>query len=199
MTGFVTSEVAAHGAKIDPDAAAFLVQAVGSDLRSLAAAADQLTNDFPGEQLTVEKVQRYFGGRAEAKSFAVADAAFAGKRALALEELRWALDGGTAVGAGDLRDGGLGAQPGPLPRLPARGAATATWPATSASRRGRCARSATSPARGAPTGSPPRCGRWPWPTPTSRARPTTRPTPSSGWSSPSPACATPLRPSTGWS
>ena len=97
MAGFVTSEVATHGAKIDPDAATFLVQAVGTDLRSLAAAADQLTNDFHGEQLTVEKVQRYFGGRAEAKSFTVADAAFAGKRAQALEELRWALDSGTAA------------------------------------------------------------------------------------------------------
>ena len=96
MATFVTAEVAAHGAKIAPDAAAFLVQAVGHDLRSLAAAADQLTNDFHGEQLTVDKVQRYFGGRAEAKSFTVADAAFAGRRAVALEELRWALDSGTA-------------------------------------------------------------------------------------------------------
>ena len=97
MPGFVSAEVATHGAKIDNDAATFLVQAVGTDLRSLAAAADQLTNDFHGEQLTVEKVQRYFGGRAEAKSFTVADAAFAGKRAVALEELRWALDSGTAA------------------------------------------------------------------------------------------------------
>ena len=97
MPAFVTSEVASHGARIAPDAAAFLVQAVGNDLRSLAAAADQLTNDFPDEQLTVEKVQRYFGGRAEAKSFTVADAAFAGRRAQALEELRWALDTGTAT------------------------------------------------------------------------------------------------------
>jgi DNA polymerase-3 subunit delta len=81
---------------MDSDAAAFLVQAVGTDLRSLAAAADQLTNDFHGEQLTIDKVQRYFGGRAEAKSFTVADAAFAGRRAAALEELRWALDSGTS-------------------------------------------------------------------------------------------------------
>ncbi|UUZ58489.1 hypothetical protein [Nocardioides sp. B-3] len=41
-------------------------------------------------------MQRYFGGRAEAKSFAVADAAFAGRKAQALEALRWAMDGGTA-------------------------------------------------------------------------------------------------------
>lgn len=93
---FVASEVRSHGASIDSEAAATLVQAVGQDLRSLAAAASQLTNDFPGESLTVEKVKQYFGGRAEAKSFAVADAAFWGRRHVALEELRWALDAGTA-------------------------------------------------------------------------------------------------------
>jgi DNA polymerase-3 subunit delta len=93
--GFVTAEARTHGATIEPEAAAALVQAVGQDLRSLSAAADQLANDFPGETLTEEKVKRYFGGRAEAKSFAVADAAFWGRRPSALEELRWALDGGT--------------------------------------------------------------------------------------------------------
>ena len=94
--GFVTAEVRTHGATIEQEAATALVQAVGQDLRSLSAAADQLANDFPGETLTEEKVKRYFGGRAEAKSFAVADAAFWGRRRPALEELRWALDGGTA-------------------------------------------------------------------------------------------------------
>ena len=93
---FVAAEVRSHGSTIDQEAAGFLVQAVGQDLRSLSAAADQLTNDFPGQPLSVEKVKQYFGGRAEAKSFAVADAAFWGRRAAALEELRWALDGGTA-------------------------------------------------------------------------------------------------------
>lgn len=97
LTGFVTSEFAAHGAKIAQDASAFLVTAVGQDLRSLAAAAHQLTNDFLGEAISVDKVKRYFGGRAEATSFAVADAAFSGRREAALEELRWALDGGTAT------------------------------------------------------------------------------------------------------
>ena len=93
--GFVNAEVRQRGARIDSEAAAFLVQAVGQDLRSLSAAASQLVNDFAGEPITEDKVKRYFGGRAEAKSFAVADAAFAGKRTTALEELRWALDGGT--------------------------------------------------------------------------------------------------------
>lgn len=94
--GFVAAEVRSHGATIDGEAATVLVQSIGQDLRSLAAAAHQLTNDFPGEALTAEKVKQYFGGRAEAKSFAVADAAFAGRREVALEELRWALDSGTA-------------------------------------------------------------------------------------------------------
>jgi DNA polymerase III subunit delta len=97
LAGFVASEVAGHGARIDREAAGFLVEAVGQDLRSLAAAGHQLTHDFPGVQLTLEHVKRYFGGRAEAKSFAVADHAFSGRASAALEELRWALDGGTAA------------------------------------------------------------------------------------------------------
>jgi len=93
---FVTSEAAQHKARMDPEAASFLVQAVGQDLRALVAGVDQLANDFPGEPLDTERVRRYFGGRAEVKSFAVADAAFNGDRVRALEELRWALDSGTA-------------------------------------------------------------------------------------------------------
>jgi DNA polymerase-3 subunit delta len=92
---FVAAEVKGHGSRIDREAADALVQAVGQDLRSLAAAAHQLASDFPGESIGSETVKKYFGGRAEAKSFAVADAAFSGRRQAALEELRWALDGGT--------------------------------------------------------------------------------------------------------
>jgi DNA polymerase-3 subunit delta len=92
---FVAAEVKTHGSRIDREAADALVQAVGQDLRSLAAAAHQLTSDFPSESIGIETVKKYFGGRAEAKSFAVADAAFSGRRQAALEELRWALDGGT--------------------------------------------------------------------------------------------------------
>ncbi len=94
--GFVAAEVRSHGATIEQEATDVLVQAVGQDLRALAAAADQLAGDFPGQQVSVETVKKYFGGRAEAKSFAVADAALWGRRTAALEELRWALDGGTA-------------------------------------------------------------------------------------------------------
>ncbi|GAA3654307.1 DNA polymerase III subunit delta [Nocardioides ginsengisoli] len=95
--GFVANEVRRHGATIDREAADVLIEAIGRDLRSLAGAASQLTNDFPGERIGEAQVRRYFGGRAEAKSFAVADAAFAGRDRVALEELRWALDAGTAA------------------------------------------------------------------------------------------------------
>ena len=47
-SGFVAAEVPATARRSTEEAAGFLVQAVGQDLRSLAAAADQLTNDFPG-------------------------------------------------------------------------------------------------------------------------------------------------------
>lgn len=93
---FVSAEVRAHGGRIAEDAADLLVQAIGQDLRALAGAAGQLTSDFPGEPLTEAVVRQYFGGRAEVKSFAIADAAIYGRTATALEELRWALDNGTA-------------------------------------------------------------------------------------------------------
>ena len=56
------------------------MQSVGQDLRALSAAASQLANDFRRQPLTTEMVKQYFGGRAEAKSFAVADAAIWGAR-----------------------------------------------------------------------------------------------------------------------
>ena len=95
LSRFVASEVRSHGGRIAEDAADLLVQAVGQDLRALAGAAAQLAADFPGEPLTEAVVRRYFGGRAEVKSFAIADAAFFGRTSVALEELRWALDNGT--------------------------------------------------------------------------------------------------------
>ncbi|MDT9595203.1 DNA polymerase III subunit delta [Nocardioides zeae] len=93
---FVAGEVRAAGSAIDEEAADVLVQAVGNDLRALSAAAHQLASDFAGRRIGTAEVGRYFGGRAEVTSFAVADHAFFGRRAKALEELRWAIDTGTA-------------------------------------------------------------------------------------------------------
>lgn len=96
LPAFVGAELRGHGSRIEPEAADFLVQSVGHDLRSLSAAAHQLASDFEGRAVTTEMVKQYFGGRAEAKSFAVADHALFGRTTPALEELRWALDAGTA-------------------------------------------------------------------------------------------------------
>lgn len=95
LSRFLVHEVRSHGGRMDDEAAHLLVQAVGQDLRALAGAAHQLTSDFPGQPITEDVVKRYFGGRAEVKSFAVADAAIFGRTAVALEELRWALESGT--------------------------------------------------------------------------------------------------------
>lgn len=94
---FVHGEVRSMGSRIDDEAADELVTAVGQDLRALSGAAHQLVCDFPGEPIAASTVRTYFGGRAEVKSFAIADAALAGRTSTALEELRWALDNGTAA------------------------------------------------------------------------------------------------------
>ena len=93
---FVAAEVRSFGGRIDPEGAAFLVQAVGQDLRALSAACHQLTNDFPGVALGESQVKQYFGGRAEVKNYVIADAIIQGQRVKAFEELRWSLESGTS-------------------------------------------------------------------------------------------------------
>lgn len=94
LAPFVAREVRAGGGRIDEQAAGRLVEAVGSDLRALTAAVAQLLADTGTEPLTDQIISRYFAGRAEVTSFAVADAAVAGRTAHALEQLRWALRAG---------------------------------------------------------------------------------------------------------
>lgn len=92
---FVVNEFRRNKVRVEGEAAEHLVRAVGQDLRSLASAADQLSSDFEGQPVTLAMAKQYFEGRAEAKSFAIADAALAGTTTRALEELRWALETGT--------------------------------------------------------------------------------------------------------
>lgn len=87
---FVRAEVRRLGGRIAPDAVAALVEAVGSELRELAAAAGQLVADTGGS-VDERAVRRYHRGRADVSGFVVADKAVAGDRAGALEALRWAL------------------------------------------------------------------------------------------------------------
>jgi DNA polymerase-3 subunit delta len=93
---FVAAEARREGAGIDPAASQTLVDAVGHDLRSLAAAVSQLIADGEGGPITEIQVRRYFGGRSEVTSFAVADAALAGRTGVAMEQLRWAVATGVA-------------------------------------------------------------------------------------------------------
>ncbi len=93
---FVSAEAKRSGVSIDSGASQALVDAVGHDLRALAAAVRQLVADGQGGPVTAEQVRQYFGGRSEVTSFAVADAALAGRTGLAMEQLRWALATGVA-------------------------------------------------------------------------------------------------------
>ncbi|GAY12092.1 DNA polymerase III delta subunit [Pseudonocardia sp. N23] len=92
---FVKAEVRRLGGKITGDALEVLMEAVGSDLRELAAAAGQLVADTGGA-IDDKAVRRYHRGRAESSGFTVADKVVAGDRAGALEALRWALVLGVA-------------------------------------------------------------------------------------------------------
>ena len=67
-----------------------LLDAVGSDLREIAAACSQLAADVDGP-IDVAAVARYYQGRAEASGFTVSDRTVEGKLGDALEQLRWAL------------------------------------------------------------------------------------------------------------
>ena len=87
---FVKNEARRAGGQLDTDAADFLAEAVGEDLRALSGAVHQLVHDFEGRRVTTELVRRYFDGRAEVKGFAIADAAIEGRLPKALEQLRWA-------------------------------------------------------------------------------------------------------------
>lgn len=87
---FVRDEVRDAGRRITGDAVTALLDAVGSDLRELAAAAGQLVTDTAG---TIDEpaVRRYHRGRAEVTGFSVAEKVMTGDRTEALHTLRWAL------------------------------------------------------------------------------------------------------------
>ncbi|MEE2035659.1 DNA polymerase III subunit delta [Nocardiopsis sp. CT-R113] len=92
---FVKGEFSSAGRQITPDAAQALVDAVGTDLREIAAACTQLVADTEG-RVDAAAVARYHSGKAEASGFSVADRAVEGRLPEALEQLRWSLAVGTA-------------------------------------------------------------------------------------------------------
>ncbi|MDR6861707.1 DNA polymerase III subunit delta [Phycicoccus sp. 3266] len=87
---FATHEFRRAGRKVTPDAVRALIEAVGKDVRELAAACSQLVADTTGV-VDEELVARYHGGKVEATGFRVADAAVAGQTGEALRLLRHAI------------------------------------------------------------------------------------------------------------
>lgn len=112
LPAFVAAEARTAGGSIARDAALLLVDAVGSDLRALSAAAHQLVwdaipdGDHPagrtGEgaatapNVTKSLVGLYYGGHAQVSGFTIADAVLEGRTAEAVDRLRWALRSGVA-------------------------------------------------------------------------------------------------------
>ncbi len=85
---FVRSEVRSASGSTTPGAAAALVDAVGADLRELAAAVSQLVADTGG-LVDESAVARYYRGRPDVTGFNIADKVIAGDVPGALEAARW--------------------------------------------------------------------------------------------------------------
>ena len=117
---FVAAEVRRLGTRMPDDAAELLVESLGEDLRALSAAGSS-SRPTRRRPIAAEDVPRYFGGRAEVKGFAVADAALDGERrgdgAAALGDRQTG-----RAGTGDERLRVWAEGPGPIP-LRAEGAA----------------------------------------------------------------------------
>ncbi|WP_418770287.1 DNA polymerase III subunit delta [Mycobacterium neumannii] len=87
---FVRREFRALKVKVGEDTVNAVLDAIGSDIRELAAACSQLVTDTGGA-VDAEAVRRYHSGKAEVKGFDVADKAVVGDVAGAAEALRWAM------------------------------------------------------------------------------------------------------------
>jgi DNA polymerase-3 subunit delta len=89
-TDFAAHEFRRARRKATPEAVHALVEAVGKDVRELAAACQQLVDDTTGV-IDENTVLTYHGGKVEATGFRVADAALSGDTAEALRLLRHAI------------------------------------------------------------------------------------------------------------
>ncbi|OBG86136.1 DNA polymerase III subunit delta [Mycobacterium sp. E802] len=87
---FVRGEFRQLRAKVSDDTVTAVLDAVGSNVRELAAVCSQLVADTAG-QVDAAAVRRYHSGKAEVKGFDIADKAVAGDIAGAAEALRWAM------------------------------------------------------------------------------------------------------------
>ncbi|MDT5361957.1 MAG: polymerase subunit delta [Mycobacterium sp.] len=90
---FVRREFRELKIKVSDDTVTAVLDALGSDLRELAAACSQLIADTGG-QVDPAAVRRYHSGKAEVKGYDIADKAVNGDVAGAAEALRWAMMSG---------------------------------------------------------------------------------------------------------
>jgi DNA polymerase III subunit delta len=91
---FISAEFSAAGVRIAPAAERALADAFTTDLAELASACSQLISDGQGAEVTLDMVNRYYGGRVEATTFQIADHAISGRTADAMVLLRHALNSG---------------------------------------------------------------------------------------------------------
>ena len=95
---FITAEFKHFKRKATTDAIKQLRQAVGDDLRALAAAVSQLCSDIDSDPIDAADVDTYYEGMAGVSGFAVADAMFEGRVSAAITALRWAIERDPNVG-----------------------------------------------------------------------------------------------------
>jgi DNA polymerase-3 subunit delta len=87
---WLVAELRRHRRRATSDALDVLYQAVGQDLRALAAACSQLASDVAADPIGVDDVRAYFGGIAEVTGFQISDAVLDRSPIEALRALRWA-------------------------------------------------------------------------------------------------------------
>ncbi|QIV83910.1 DNA polymerase III subunit delta [Mycolicibacterium frederiksbergense] len=87
---FVRREFRTLKVKVDDDTVTAILDAVGSDIRELAAVCSQLVADTDGT-VDAAAVRQYHQGKAEVKGFDIADKAVMGDMSGAAEALRWAM------------------------------------------------------------------------------------------------------------
>lgn len=87
---FVRAEFRRCKVKVDEETVSALLDAVGSDIRELAAACSQLVADTGGA-VDAAAVRRYHSGKAEVSGFEIADKAVSGDVEGSAEALRWAM------------------------------------------------------------------------------------------------------------
>lgn len=90
---FVRREFRALKTKVDDATVTAILDAVGSDIRELAAVCSQLVADTDGP-IDVAAVRQYHSGKADVKGFEIADKAVTGDVSGAAEALRWAMHAG---------------------------------------------------------------------------------------------------------